>query len=351
MSKKVIVLLVSIFHFFAFSQEKIKVIGTVKDKYIVNDSIYFYSGILNKDYYENSFVNSFVSNSNFSLNMKISYPIRIYYILKSQKGNLSYAGYFFIDKSTTTIALDTEGKTNETDGITDLEYKNIFSPYILGKKPQMTMQMYMSDRAIEFDNKLLNYTKKNPNSYVALWFLIESLQINGITESFEETLNTFSKKIKSEKPWSVLNKEFQNIKIRVNKKFPKILLQNTDLKQELLTIPIAQYTLIDFWFSRCKPCLEEMPQWINMYNKYKDKGFNVIGISSDRTENVKPYWQKRIIEKGIPWKNYLDENAAFCTSEKIIQFPTNFLLNEKGEVIKKNIEPEDLEKLLSKNLK
>ena len=62
-------------------------------------------------------------------------------------------------------------------------------------------------------------------------------------------------------------------------------------------------------------------------------------------------WKKRIDENELDWDQYLDENGKEAFTDKIISFPTNFLIDEKGNVIQKNISLEELEILLKENLK
>jgi thiol-disulfide isomerase/thioredoxin len=326
----------------------------INQKYNVFDSLQiFKEDNINNRCYKKNKLSILIKTNQFKITDSFEYPQMYRIRFKSEYGILAYRkGFFFFDENIKSIVIDTNSNKSNANGKTGKEYENIFKPFFFGKFNKfMTIDEIISNDNVAFIEHLSEYVKTNQNSYVALWFLILDFSNNGHNFFKEQILNSFSTEIKSEKLWKIVNEEFQNVKIKENQKFPNLLLQNTDLQPETVTIPNSKYTLVDFWFSRCRPCLEEMPKWINLYNLYKDKGFNVIGISSDKTENVKPYWQVRIVERGIPWKNYLDENAVFCISEKINRFPTNFLLNEKGEVIQKNIEPEDLEKILISELK
>lgn len=354
MKKTILLLLFFIFYGKVFSQSLTIIDGVAPiNKNFEKDTIFFCTGRLSKNYFEDIFLNSVIKNNKFSIKGNFSYPQMYSSGWKSEKNKILFrGGKYFIDLSSTLIIISDSLTINaEVAGKTGLEYKNKFTPYILANSSTTDLEMFSYNDGDKFDIKLYDYVIENPDSYVALWFLIERFNVEGYSERYLNILNSFSKKIKSEKLWEILNNEFQNIEIRKNQKFPELLLQSIDLKPEVLKIQNSKYTLVDFWFSRCRPCLEQLPLLKDIYFKYNLKGFNVIGISIDKTENVITYWQKRIVEKGIPWKNYLDENAIIATKEKIFSFPTNFLLNGKGEVIKKNINPEELEKFLSENLK
>ncbi len=87
-----------------------------------------------------------------------------------------------------------------------------------------------------------------------------------------------------------------------------------------------------------------------IYQKYRFKGFEIIGISTDEKKN-KADWKKAIIRYNLSWKHFWDVNGFWAQKLSINSFPTNFLLDNTGKIIAKNIEPTELEKLLEKNLK
>jgi len=112
----------------------------------------------------------------------------------------------------------------------------------------------------------------------------------------------------------------------------------------------GKYTLVDFWFSHCGPCIAQFPTIRNMYAKYKDAGFDVIGISIDKTTNKKD-WLDAIAKHEVSWKQYWDIDGMEAGRFFFDTYPTSFLLDNKGRIIKKNILLEELEIWLSKNLK
>jgi len=126
-------------------------------------------------------------------------------------------------------------------------------------------------------------------------------------------------------------------------------LQTQELNTQDLQLPKAKYILVDFWFNNCRPCLEAFPKMKELYERFHRKGFEIVGISIDRTENIEK-WQNRIIERNLVWSQYLDENGKIATNNKITGFPTTFLLDEQKNVIKKNIPLDMLEKLLESQL-
>jgi len=110
-------------------------------------------------------------------------------------------------------------------------------------------------------------------------------------------------------------------------------------------------TMIDFWASWCGPCRAEMPNVIKAYRAYKDKGFAIVGVSLDSKGES---WKNAIKTLGIPWPQISDLkgwNSAGAAAYNITSIPATILINQKGEIIAKNLRGEDLEKKLSEVLK
>ncbi|MCC6289579.1 MAG: AhpC/TSA family protein [Chitinophagaceae bacterium] len=110
----------------------------------------------------------------------------------------------------------------------------------------------------------------------------------------------------------------------------------------------GKYLLVDFWASWCGPCRQENPNVVNAYNKYKDKGFTVLGVSLDR-QGAKDAWLKAIHDDNLTWTHVSDLqfwNNAAARLYGIESIPQNFLLDPKGKIIGKNLRgAELLEKL------
>lgn len=348
MLQKTIMFLTILCFGLVYSQSTITMRGNTSVEVNNKDTINFYCAQIKNYYYDTNTLSAEIINNEFTVNFNLSYPHLYAILLKSEnKKGVAINDFVFLDNTTTKIKFDSNSKLEASNGTSNTEYLKIFMPYMLKDKKE-NLNFYLFDNH-ELDSNLLGYIKKYPDSYVALWYLVQKFSITGYTELYEKSLNSFSKKIKDEKLWKILNNDFQKISIKTNVKFPELLLQNIDLKPEVLEIPNDKYTLIDMWFSGCTPCLKQIPALKEIYNKYGSSGFNIIGISVDQTRFLN-LWKEKIIEKEIPWKQYLDENAVIASKEKIISFPTNFLLNEKGEVIRKNIEPEELDMFLKKKL-
>ncbi|MFA4870194.1 MAG: TlpA disulfide reductase family protein [Pedobacter sp.] len=104
-------------------------------------------------------------------------------------------------------------------------------------------------------------------------------------------------------------------------------------KRNSLFIPV----LIDFWSSWCFPCGGSHPHLKEVYNKYKDKGFEIVGVAMESAtdlEKAKVTWKKAVKDDGIDWIQVLanDGVASFDPIKAfgMGMFPTKILLNKDG---------------------
>lgn len=124
---------------------------------------------------------------------------------------------------------------------------------------------------------------------------------------------------------------------------PEIALPDPNGKEIRLSSFKGKVVLIDFWASWCKPCRVEMPNVIALYKKYKDKGFEIFGVSLDKD---KASWVKAIKEDGITWPQVSD--LKFWNSEVVPVFnveaiPFTVLVDKNGMIAAKGLRGADLE--------
>lgn len=108
---------------------------------------------------------------------------------------------------------------------------------------------------------------------------------------------------------------------------------------------LGKYTIIDFWASWCRPCRIENPNVVNVYNKYHDKGLNIISVSLDKADQ-KDKWIQAIKDDKMDW--YHVSNLQFWQDPiaqlyNVRSIPATFLLDEKGMIIDKDLRGAALE--------
>ncbi|MBC8396897.1 MAG: AhpC/TSA family protein [Flavobacteriales bacterium] len=115
---------------------------------------------------------------------------------------------------------------------------------------------------------------------------------------------------------------------------------NVTLSQEL---SLNTVTLLDFWAAWRRPCSVENPNLVRLYNSYNNDGFNIIGVSLDRT---KEQWEQAVEDDSLLWtqvSNLNFWNDPIARRYSIRAIPQSYLINQDGIVIGKNLRGDDLE--------
>ena len=110
----------------------------------------------------------------------------------------------------------------------------------------------------------------------------------------------------------------------------------------------GKWVLVDFWASWCGPCRSEMPNVLEAYNKYHDKGFEVVGISFDQKKEA---WVKAIEQINMPWIQLSDLKGWQCAAApvyKIDAIPDNILIDPQGKIIDRALRGKPLHHRLQK---
>ena len=109
--------------------------------------------------------------------------------------------------------------------------------------------------------------------------------------------------------------------------------------------------LLDFWASWCHPCRELNPELIALYEKYHDKGLEIVGISLD---NDKDAWVKAIRDDKLPWLQGSDLGDGFRSPTAqlygVFSVPASYLLDENNRIVAKYLRGEALERKVAEML-
>jgi thiol-disulfide isomerase/thioredoxin len=130
--------------------------------------------------------------------------------------------------------------------------------------------------------------------------------------------------------------------LKIGDKVPEIELPDTRDTMIKLSALQGKVVLIDFWASWCGPCRAANPYIGKLYNKYKDKGFEVFGVSLD---TKKAEWQKAIRQDKMKYTQVIDKtgwNSKVAERYFVDFLPTNFLLDRQGKIVAINIEGKEL---------
>ncbi len=203
----------------------------------------------------------------------------------------------------------------------------------------------------DHDSTLLEYVQNNPSSYYSLWTFVR-LTTFGYDEKFEDIYTAFSDSLKNSYVGEKLKKYLDNSNYKaLTAKVKQLqLLDSNQNKMVSINYLANKFTMLDFWYSNCSPCIAQFPHLTSIYAKFKPLGLEIIGISTDKVER-KQAWLNMIEKYSLNWSQFLDASGIETYKLGVRAFPSNILLNNEGKVIAFNLLPSELDSYMKKHLK
>ncbi|RRJ90110.1 AhpC/TSA family protein [Paenimyroides tangerinum] len=202
-------------------------------------------------------------------------------------------------------------------------------------------------------NQNIDLIKKNKDAYISL-IIIEQL-MNGETITFEEYksyFEAFDSKLKNTKKGKEINQRIESLeKVAIGQIAPDFSAPNPEGKMISLKESLGKVTIIDFWAAWCGPCRQENPNFVALYNKYKNKGLQIIGVSLDRDAEA---WKNAIAKDQLTWiqisniKHWQDPIAQLY---QVSSIPKTFILDSSGKIIAKDLRGAELDTKIAELLK
>ena len=212
-----------------------------------------------------------------------------------------------------------------------------------------------------FRNLILDRAEKNTDNefgYFLLTYYDDMMGINETNSNEVETklklINRLPKKMRQRQAIKAVIERLNKQKSTAEGcKISDFQMNNIDDKpiSILAEIKKNKITVIDFWASWCGPCLHEMPSMLDMYNRLKDKGLGIVGISLD---SRKEDWEKATKRIGIEWTQMSDLrgwNNAAAQTFNVQSIPYTIVVDADGVILKKGLRGTELEKFVSERLK
>jgi len=206
----------------------------------------------------------------------------------------------------------------------------------------------ISDLQDQYDNMVakltdfeLSYITDNPDSYVSSLILEQQITSGQIDPAEAQILfDQLEGNIKKTKSAQNIHKLLSPEKKEENKESPGVGdfapdFQAPNPNGELVSLynTKEKFTLIDFWASWCKPCRDQSPELVELYNTYQSKGVTIMSVSLDRNNER---WLRAIKSDNLNWthvsnlKHWQDPIAAEYNVRSI---PELFLIDDLGAVI------------------
>ena len=300
-----------------------------------------------------------------------------FYRIKTNDKNFAMLVLDSADKVTITGSVKDLGNTFKVEGSSEttifIEYNNLSKSRdikldSLNKAFQLLMETNKMDSkrmdslSAIFEtpyNSIINQSNilmvdkisKNTNMYSSI-MAIQALDPDKYSDLYKSLDAGLSKKFPKDKNVIMFHEVVERmLSTNIGQFAPEISLPSPDGKEIALSSLKGKLVLIDFWASWCGPCRKEMPNVVKIYSKFKNKGFEIYGVSLDQD---KEKWMEAITKDGINWPQvsdlkYWDNVAARIYNVQGI--PYTVLIDKDGKIIAKNLRGQELEKKIAEVLK
>ena len=300
-----------------------------------------------------------------------------FYRIKTNDKNFAMLVLDSADKVTITGSVKDLGNTFKVEGSSEttifIEYNNLSKSRdikldSLNKAFQLLMETNKMDSkrmdslSAIFEtpyNSIINQSNilmvdkitKNTNMYSSI-MAIQALDPDKYSDLYKSLDAGLSKKFPNDKNVIMFHEVVERmLSTNIGQFAPEISLPSPDGKEIALSSLKGKLVLIDFWASWCGPCRKEMPNVVKIYSKFKNKGFEIYGVSLDQD---KEKWMEAITKDGINWPQvsdlkYWDNVAARIYNVQGI--PYTVLIDKDGKIIAKNLRGQELEKKIAEVLK
>lgn len=204
----------------------------------------------------------------------------------------------------------------------------------------------------EMTGSVVAFIKSNINNELGKFLFITNATALDL-DVREEILALSDEEYKTRDGVKEIIESIENAKrVAVGQKFVDFTMKDTEGNSVSLSdyAGKGKYVLVDFWANWCGPCRQEMPNVVKAYKEFKDKGFEVVGVSLDRSQDE---WEKGIADLDMTWVQMSD--LGFWDSPVVGLYairgiPHTVLLDGEGTIIAKDLRGQELHEKLAELL-
>jgi peroxiredoxin len=232
----------------------------------------------------------------------------------------------FLDKNPVQVVLDPSDHYHHSE-VTGSAEQDLYADYLK-----------QEDVVIE------DFIRAHPASLVATYVLYRNFSYRLTPEEIQANILLLDPPLRETQYVHTLNALVETLlNVAPGKTAPDFTADDTEGHPVSLASRLGNgYLLIDFWAAWCPPCRQANPQLVVLYNEYKDRGFDILGVSLDRTKDA---WLKGIADDGLPWTQISDLqywHSAPAALYGVRAIPSNFLVDKDGVILAKNLDGDEL---------
>lgn len=207
----------------------------------------------------------------------------------------------------------------------------------------------------EFEAELIDNDKvvkkkivsENSDSFVSVMILSDMMSMKSHPNAeIKEMYDGLNEEVKQSSLAKNLEQKLENASATdIGSKAPDFTAPTPEGEELALSDVLGKVTVVDFWAAWCKPCRVENPNVVKIYEKYHDKGLEIVGVSLDRP-GQREKWLQAIEEDKLPWhqvSNLKFWNDPVAKLYNIRAIPATFILDEEGVIVARDLRGQDLE--------
>ncbi len=224
------------------------------------------------------------------------------------------------------------------------------------QNPEIMQEIQEKQKELQEKNtdKFKEMVSAHPNSLVSVLILSDMINAKSLsTKEVQELYDGLSNEVKKTSIAKNVDESLTKAgATAVGSKAPNFSAPTPEGNKLSLKEAMGKVTIIDFWASWCKPCRIENPNVVKLYNKYHDKGLNILGVSLDKN-GQKDKWLKAIEDDGLTWQhvsNLQYWRGPVAQMYNISSIPATFILDESGTIVAKDLRGDALEAKIAEML-
>jgi len=123
----------------------------------------------------------------------------------------------------------------------------------------------------------------------------------------------------------------------VNSTRPDFSLADTEGNMRHIKEWDGKVVLLNFWASWCPPCRKELPDFVRLYDKYKDKGFVVVGVGIDKRQDLVDFMDQMGVEYPVMVAQTQGVALAQTYGDRLGALPYSVIIDRDGKIIETHI--------------